>query len=334
MDLQEIKKLLEKYRQHTCTDEERTLIEAWLDPARTPDMLTDEDVLQERLRQIKLNIDLQNASQPRRVIPMKRWASAAAFLLLVGAGTTLWLRHATKQPATVHTIAQQAVVRKVNDGWVTLSTSKGITHTVTLPDSSVVVMNANSRLRYPVAFDNGKRPVYLEEGEAFFTIASDKTKPFTVYTPHFATTALGTAFNIKAYSRERKVAISLIQGKVRVDNLQAGAGSKSSHILVTHEQLVLDKVSARINNTHFSEAVSITGWQQGMILLDNATKADVINSIENKFAVTIEDRTGSTSWSYTGSFKKESLEEVLQTICMTEGIHFSLSDQNKHVVLY
>ncbi len=119
-----------------------------------------------------------------------------------------------------------------------------------------------------------------------------------------------------------------------MDNLQADGASKASHILAPHEQIILDKVSAQVNNTHFDEAISITGWQQGMILLNDASKTDVINSIENKFAITIEDRTGDAQWSYTGSFKTESLEEVLQTICMTEGIHFSLSNQNKHVVLY
>ncbi|KAA2244549.1 DUF4974 domain-containing protein [Chitinophaga agrisoli] len=333
MDLQEIKKLLEKYRQQTCTEEERAQIEAWLNPARTGDMPADEDALEEKLRQIKLKIDLQTAPRPLRVFPIKKLAAAAAILLLIGGAAAMWIKHNTR-PTLPHTIAQQAVVRRLSNGWVTISTSKGITHTVKLPDSSVVVMNANSRLRYPLTFTSNKRPVYLEEGEAFFNIASDKARPFTVYTPHFATTALGTAFNIKAYSKEQKVAISLIQGKVRVDNLQQNSASNASHILAPHEQLILDKVSARVNNTRFDEEVSITGWQQGMILLNDASKTDVINSIENKFAVTIEDRTGDTQWSYTGSFKTESLEEVLQTICMTEGIRFSLSDQNKHVVLY
>ncbi len=166
-------------------------------------MPADEDALEEKLRQIKIKIDLQTVPRQQRVFPIKKWAAAAAVLLLIGTGATLWMNRGSHSKPS-HAIAQQSVVRKLSNGWVTISTSKGITHTVKLPDSSVVVMNAHSRLRYPAVFTGNKRPVYLEEGEAFFTIAADKARPFTVYTPHFATTALGTAFNIKAYSKSGK----------------------------------------------------------------------------------------------------------------------------------
>ena len=70
------------------------------------------------------------------------------------------------------------------------------------------------------SFENNKRIVYLS-GEAFFDVAKDKAKPFSVITKGISTTALGTSFNVKAYADDPLVKVLLMTGKVGVEYLSA-----------------------------------------------------------------------------------------------------------------
>ncbi len=105
-----------------------------------------------------------------------------------------------KQGAISHMRAVAKTNRVVQDGFVEVTTAKGATEKIVLADGSTVNLNAGSRLRYPVTFSGPNRDIYLEEGEAFFTVAENPSHPFIVHSRGLATTALGTSFNIRAYS--------------------------------------------------------------------------------------------------------------------------------------
>jgi transmembrane sensor len=98
----------------------------------------------------------------------------------------------------------------------TLSTAKGETYRVRLPDSSTVWLNAASSLTYAVdLLKSGKRTVKLE-GEAFFAVTKDKSHPFVVQTHDQQVEVLGTQFNINSYPDENVVATTLLEGSVKV----------------------------------------------------------------------------------------------------------------------
>src|SRR5699024_2915773 len=98
-------------------------------------------------------------------------------------------------------------------------------------DGSVIQLNAESTLRYPSKFDSNKREVYLE-GEAFFSVERDTTRPFIIHAGGTATQVLGTSFNIRAYEGEDKVQVAVVEGEVAVteEKAEKRAGQEAIHI--------------------------------------------------------------------------------------------------------
>ena len=77
-----------------------------------------------------------------------------------------------------------------------ISTAYGEQKRVVLPDSSEIWLNAGSTVTFPEVFANDKRLVTLD-GEAYFTVKKDTTKPFVVETSQLSVKVLGTKFNVK-----------------------------------------------------------------------------------------------------------------------------------------
>lgn len=315
MDNNKARKLLEKYQLDLCNEEEVRLVEKWfaeLNNSTYSDM--PESELDENLNVIKGKIYEQIGKNSRPRIRIISWISVAASLIILLSISLSFFRWKTKeQNNKISLVTKDKVLEKNAGGWVIITTGRGVTKKITLSDGSNVVLNASSKIRYPLKFSGSKRPVYLEEGEAFFSVAKDKTKPFTVYTSKFATTALGTAFNIRAYQEENNVSISLLHGKVKIDDLAKKGKENTSKILMPHQQLVLNKQSKVVIKQNFSEESNIVGWKDGVLAFNNSSATEVINNIENHYDVVIDNQSSHTNWNYTGAFKNESLKEVLET---------------------
>lgn len=92
-------------------------------------------------------------------------------------------------------------------------TAIGEQTTVRLPDGSEVTLNTDTVLR--TRADKDRRLVYLERGQAFFTVAKDRTHPFVVTAAGRTVTALGTAFDVRVDAGRFEV--TLVEGRVRVE---------------------------------------------------------------------------------------------------------------------
>jgi len=84
-----------------------------------------------------------------------------------------------------------------------IETPRGGTYDVTLPDGTIVKLNAGTVLTYPTIFAKDKREVTLV-GEAYFEVAKRKDHPFVVQTKNQQVQVLGTHFNINAYQTSRR----------------------------------------------------------------------------------------------------------------------------------
>lgn len=97
----------------------------------------------------------------------------------------------------------------------TLTVGRGAEYRLKLDDGTLVHLNADSKLIYPVSFGADKREVILE-GEAFFEVTKDSERPFVVHCPDYDVQVLGTSFNISAYPEEDFSHTTLVEGKVDV----------------------------------------------------------------------------------------------------------------------
>ncbi len=328
MDIEQIEELLERYQQGQCTSGEVLLIEEWLAGIKNEGLAQlNDDLIDQQLEIIKNRIDGKIRIQPATVKRNDRsWIRIAASVLIIASCAigirALYLKRSLRKDLA----ARPAIAQHISNGWVYVETGKATRNSIKLPDGSHITLNASSRLRYPAKFTDHKRPVYLDEGEALFEVAKDKSSPFTVYTNKFVTTALGTAFNIRSYASEHKVSISLIHGKIRVDDLHPASKAESSKILLPHQQIVLNKISGRLIKIDFKDEIPITSWKDGVLAFQDATMDEVVNSIENRFNVVIQNHSTHTNWSYTGTFKQESLNDVLKIVCMTEGLTYTIEN--------
>ncbi|WP_276369406.1 FecR family protein [Chryseolinea sp. H1M3-3] len=88
---------------------------------------------------------------------------------------------------------------------------------IKLPDQSIAILNRNSTLVYPQQFSKGRREVTLMNGESFFKVVPDKSKPFIVHTGIATIKVIGTAFNVVL--KPKTIEVSVAEGKVLVYSL-------------------------------------------------------------------------------------------------------------------
>ncbi len=333
MDIEQIKKVLERYTQGKCTDEEIRVIEQWFASVNQHrSAMIDDDFLKEQLEEVRSRIHEQISvpvvDMPARRKPWRRWLYTGAAAMLAG---VIIFSLINRQGPALHPenpanpAVQSAVVKTnkvIRNGYVEISTSKGATEKIVLADGSTVSLNASSRLRYPEKFDGSTRTVYLEEGEAFFKVAADQAHPFIVQSGDVATTALGTSFNIRAYSREKKITVALITGKVKVDHAQ----KPKPVILLPSERVSIDCESAFMAKTTFDKEDDVAGWKLGVLVFKDASYNEVMAEIENRYNVTVINESGKTEWRYTGSFKDENLQDIIETICLTKNISYTIKN--------
>ncbi|WP_298738198.1 FecR family protein [uncultured Chitinophaga sp.] len=331
MDTEHIKNILERYTKGQCTAEESIVIEQWFEGVNrhSSPPVPDED-LSLQLEAVKQSIQEKiQVPRSRRLRPFYYITAAASLLLVTGAWLFTYLKTSRIAAPATAPMAKTSPVkssRSVKNGFVELSTAKGATERIVLADGSTIVLNASSRIRYPQQFSAAGRDVYLEEGEAFFTVAPNQESAFTVHTGDIHTTALGTTFNIRDYAHENRITVALISGKVKIDRTHNGAAGGKAVILMPNEQVHYDMQSLELVKSTFTRPEEITGWKQGYLVFKDASYNEVITEIENRYGVTIINQSDKKEWKYTGFFKEESLRDVIETICLAKSLSYSISN--------
>lgn len=116
--------------------------------------------------------------------------------------------------------------------WVNYQNNSSLTKTIILDDSSKVILEPFSSLKYPKLFSDDQRIVFLK-GEAFFDVERDTLRPFLVYANQTITKVLGTSFKISAFEGQKTVEVDVISGKVAVyANVNAPGNRKNQKQIV------------------------------------------------------------------------------------------------------
>lgn len=194
-----------------------------------------------------------------------------------------------------------------------VSTLKGETKEVTLPDGSVVVLNQSSSLNYPKNFLENERNVLLE-GEAFFKVVKDPNAPFKVVAGHTLTEVLGTSFNINTNKKEQ-VSIDVFSGKVSFSQ----KNSTGKAVVLIKEQSAVIKLNQKASVKEVS--ANALSWKSNKLSFEEARLATVAEDISNHFGVEIDIVTeGLGGCLFTSEFNQPVLEDVLEELELTMGI--------------
>ncbi|QEH43241.1 FecR domain-containing protein [Chitinophaga sp. XS-30] len=164
-----------------------------------------------------------------------------------------------------------------------LSTARGETYQIRLPDGSDVWLNSASSLVFSSGLiSNGKRVVQLE-GEAYFEVAKEKQHPFIVQSNGQEIEVVGTHFNVNAYPDEPVVTTTLLEGAVDVSaggikrRIKPGEQALNKAGRITVQQTDTDNVTDwkngdfALNNIAFKAAMrKIARWYDMEIIYDDA----------------------------------------------------------------
>jgi len=188
----------------------------------------------------------------------RKWVLAASVLLLVHAGLLAWILRADRKH---------------------YKTPIGGTASVPISDGSLVTLNTNSEIR--VALSKAERRVYLEQGEAFFEVAKDSSRPFVVEAGKKRVVAVATQFSVR---REGDVIdVVVTDGRVRVEDTSTVAADRS--VLLTAGTLArAGDAGVLVQRKTVSEAEESLSWRAGTLTFHDETLADAIAEF-NRYSV-------------------------------------------------
>ena len=193
----------------------------------------------------------------------------------------------------------------------TVSAEKGQRAFVTLPDSTKVWLNSDTKISYPADYGMKERNVALM-GEAYFEVAKNPDKRFIVETKGMQVEALGTAFNINAYKNDNKIIASLFSGSVRV--------SYEDHvtILKPHESVKVDLLTRDFFQYEDNTMKDIALWRENEITFDGESLEEIAHIINRLYNTTIyiEDESLKKEC-YIGTVRNNSLENFIDIINLT-----------------
>ena len=209
---------------------------------------------------------------------------------------------------------------------------------IVLSDGSKVWISANSQLRYQQTFTGKTRDVILD-GEAYFEVAHNKELPFRVFAGGQTVVALGTSFNVRAYSGDTYIKVSLVEGSVSVTNDLSGKavilkpaqevtiGKKAGLLSVTDNQSNQTIAVNTVQKDGPDKSVSpiavkdanidlLMSWKTGKYVFNNVPFEDIARTLEKGFKVTIHiENEKLKTKPYTMRFENgESLEKILDLI--------------------
>ncbi|WP_179351083.1 FecR family protein [Winogradskyella vidalii] len=205
-----------------------------------------------------------------------------------------------------------------------VTTSKGQRQSVYLPDSSLVILNASSEIKYNSDFKN-KREVYVK-GEAYFDVTHNKQIPFLVHTEDLNITVLGTAFNVNTASDNKSV--SLERGKVNVLIKK----SKNSLNLLPKEELIYNIKTSDVTKRNFNVTKALA-WKDNMLILDNLIFKDALYKINNFYGVrfNISDEAINQK-KITGAFKEQDIDEFINAIEFIADVKIKQLSLNEYLI--
>lgn len=191
---------------------------------------------------------------------------------------------------------------------------------VTLPDNSVVKLNANSALDYKTINWKSDRLLHLE-GEAFFDV--EKGESFKVLTDEGMVEVLGTEFNVIA--RDNYFEVQCTEGKVRV----TGDGIASQVILLPGKAVRVVKNAVEEWDFKLSES----HWTSGESTFYNVPINQVLLALENQFKIEFNTSNIDLNKRFTGAFTHDNLSLALKTVSGPMGISYKFDKEKGQIIL-
>ncbi|REG98414.1 FecR family protein [Flavobacterium aquicola] len=302
--------ILKKYASQQCSEQENKIVERWLKTENQTENEEDVNVPDFLEEKIWTNIKSTIAVEPEKkeTIFQKKttWAIAASIALLIG---LTFFKQSSSSPEEI----------------LVCQTLAGEMKNFTLSDGTLVHLNANSFLKIPKKFTANTRIVTLA-GEAYFEVAKDSLRPFTIKTKKSETTVLGTKFNLSAYADEQTT-LTLDEGKV---SFKSKTNTTKPIIILPNEQAVLTDeslIKSTVNTKYYK------GWMSNTLYFNNESFSSIAHKIERGYGVEIQiKKLQLENQLYKGEFNNPNIETLLDDLSYV--LKFKYEIKENHIIIY
>ena len=241
---------------------------------------------------------------------------------------------ATQSGIVITKAADGQLVYTVNDAqsnnsgalaYNTITTPRGGQHIINLPDGTRVWLNSESSVKFPVSFTNLKERKVELIGEAYFEVSPNKSQPFSVRSNEQIVKVFGTHFNVMAYSNERNMETTLLEGKVSVKS-----GAKETFIK-PGQQVQLK--AGEMNVLNNADVDAVVAWKNQVFQFDNTDIDKVLRQIERWYDVDVTYSGTRTDVSFTGVIPRNvNVSRILKALEQTCGLKFEIEGQKIKVI--
>jgi len=332
MSDREIQELLSRYRQGNCTPDETLKIHLWYESLNQGAAFSLDEAEKNFLeRRLFENIN-DEISQPYLRIPIEvpvvpqiwksqffRLGVAASVVLLLG------LLFLFKKGQEIH-LKSENLQRYSQQGHLkTFHNISSSTKKLKLEDNSVVSLAPGSRISYPDKFPADKREVQLE-GDAFFEVSKNPSKPFFVYSGKLVAKVLGTSFRIKSNPDQHAMEVEVVTGKVSVfenhfhEMAAAGKKFKSGQgvVLTPNQRVSYFEESGHLLTSIVDQPIVIPVHKEleTSLVFNNESFLDIISTLQTEYGIEIvlaNDQLENCT--FTGDVSDMPLYDKLDLIC-------------------
>lgn len=203
----------------------------------------------------------------------------------------------------------------------TIVVPRGGEYKLELADGTLVWLNSDSELRYPVKFVGNQREVQLK-GEGYFKVSKNPEKPFRVMVGDMVVKVLGTSFNINAYKDQDNILTTLVSGKVDIQD-------------VTGESLVVMKPNQQVDFRHGQVAVKevdvarFVSWIDGKFYFNDMTLENIMSQLQRWYDIEVfftDEKL--KSYPFTGVIRRDlTAERIFEIIEKTTQVKFNIKDK-------
>lgn len=208
----------------------------------------------------------------------------------------------------------------------TLTTIKGQTYRLVLPDHSEVWLNAASSIRFPTSFSAAKERRVELKGEAYFEIAKDKNHPFIVHTADQELEVLGTHFNINGYHINGDTRTTLVEGSVSLSNREG-----QQIVLTPGQQGIVGKdQQMRVVAADLRAALA---WKNGYFRFEQETIEEVMAKISRWYDIQVSFEGPISNEKFSGNISRyKNISEALNMLSYSNAVKFKVEGRRVTVM--
>jgi ferric-dicitrate binding protein FerR (iron transport regulator) len=251
-----------------------------------------------------------------------RYAAAVGGAVVLAAGGYFFSRQQRAAHAPVETAAATII-----------SAGDEPRKSVVLPDGSSLVLRKNSRVELAEGFNRQNRDLTLT-GEAFFDVAQDARRPFTVHTSAFDIKVLGTVFNVSAYTGQPTMEAALFRGKVEITCTQ---GPARKIVLQPNQKLTVAAPEtgrataapalkvAPLDADPVNHKAREIAWVRNRLEIENEPLADIAVKLEKWYGIRIAFADDAVKqYRYSGTFESETVLKALDALQLSYPFNFKM----------